>query len=52
METPFLFKIFLAGLDCFRGVPVLISVGLIERVRPSISFFFSFMTTEKVSFDF
>ena len=52
METSFLFKISLAGLDCLRGFPALISVGLTERARPSISFFFSFMITEKVSFDF
>ena len=52
METSFLFKISLAGLDCLRGFPVLISVGLTERARPSISFSFSFMITEKVSFDF
>ena len=52
METSFLFKISLAGLDCLRGLPTLISAGLTERARPTISFFFSFMTTEKVSFDF
>ena len=52
METSFLFKISLAGLDCLRGLPALISAGLTERARPPISLFFSFMITENVSFDF
>ena len=51
IETSFLFKISLAGLDCLIGFPTLISVGLIERARPSISFLFSFIITEKISFD-
>ena len=52
IETSFLFKISLAGLACLRGFSTLISVGLIDRARPSISFLFSFIITEKVSFDF